>query len=424
MRVLLLTHGTRGDVQPFVALAKALHSAGHEPVLGAPAALAPLAAEHGVRFTPLDDGPNRMLEDPERLDPVLGSNKHNRAREVAGMLRVMREAKPAMVRVLADMASAAEGGADLVVHQANQPAHHIAEHLGVPAVPVGLQPVWVPTRAFPNPVLPVRVPAALNRATYRLNHLALRTFAPVIDTWRRDTLGLARRRHQHDTLRRPDGTPATLLHAFSQHVVPPPRDYPTWVHTTGYWFLDSSAEWTPPHELAEFLQAGKPPVFIGFGSMPNTAPEQTGQLLVRAVRNAGVRAVIAAGPTNIQLDHRCEDVLLIDQVPHDWIFPRVAAVVHAGGAGTTSEALRANRPQVLCPSHVEQRFWAQRMHALHVACEPLPMHRLDANRLTDAILHAVTDQTLTRRAQQLAPRIRTENGLARAITLLETQRAQ
>lgn len=238
------------------------------------------------------------------------------------MLRVMREAKPAMVRVLADMASAAEGGADLVVHHANQPAHHIAEYLGVPAVPVGLQPVWVPTRGFPNPILPVRVPAALN------------------------------------------------------------------------------------------------------SSLPNAGPEQTGQLLVRAVRNAGVRAVIAAGPTNVQLDHRCEDVLLIDQVPHDWIFPRVAAAVHAGGAGTTSEALRTNRPQVLCPSHVEQRFWAQRMHALDVACEPLPMHRLDANRLTDAILHAVTDQTLPRRAQQLAPHIRTENGLARAITLLEAQSAR
>src|SRR5690625_769705 len=145
MRVLLLTHGTRGDVQPFVALAKALLDAGHEARLGAPGAMGPLVTEHGVRCAPLDDGPNRLLEDPEQLDAVLGSvGKPSRAREIAGMLRVARKAKPAMARVLADMAAAAEGGADLVVHQANQPAHHIAEYLGVPAVPVALQPVWIP----------------------------------------------------------------------------------------------------------------------------------------------------------------------------------------------------------------------------------------------------------------------------------------
>lgn len=422
MRVLLLTHGTRGDVQPFVALAKGLLAAGHEPRLGAPAAFSSLVEQHGVRFVPLDDGPNRMLDDPGRLEPVLGSTgSHSHVQQIATMLRVLREAQPAMARVLADMASAADGGADVVVHQASSPAQHIAEYLSVPAVPVGLQPVWVPTRAFPNPILPVRVPAVCNRATYRLNALALRSFAGAVDTWRRDTLGLTRRRHRHDTLRRPDGTSAMLLQAFSRHIVPPPRDYPSWVHTTGFWSLDTETDWTPPRELAEFLAAGQPPVFIGFGSMPNTDPDQVGRLLVQAVRRAGVRAVFASGGGGLRLAEQTDEVLSVEEVPHDWLFPRTAAVLHAGGAGTTGAAVLAGRPQVIRPFHVEQRFWAQRMHTMGLAPEPLPVRDLEPDSLAKAIQDVVTEHAWTRRAQKVAEQVQAEPGRAQAITLLESE---
>ncbi|GAA1227328.1 glycosyltransferase [Prauserella halophila] len=422
MRVLLFTHGTRGDVQPFVALATGLLAAGHEPVLAAPAAFGPFVERHGVRFAALDDGPNRMLDEPGRLEPVL-TGKGGNGRRVATMLRVMREAKPAMARVLTDMASAADGGADLVVHQANSPAHHIAEYLGVPAVPVGLQPVWAPTRAFPNLMLPMRVPAVCNRMSYRLTALALRSFAGAIDRWRRDTLGLSRRRCRHDSLRRPDGTPATLLQAFSRHVVPPPADYPSWVHTTGFWFLDAGEDWDPSPELTRFLAAGTPPVFIGFGSMPNTDPAQVGRLVTEAVRRAGVRAILASGGGGLRLEEQADDVLVVDQVPHDWIFPRVAAVIHAGGAGTTGAAAAAGRPQVGCPFHVEQRFWAQRLHAIGLAPEPVPVRDLDVDALSEAIRRAVTDDARTQRAEEVARQIRAERGLARAVELLESEAA-
>ncbi|MBB3666079.1 sterol 3beta-glucosyltransferase [Prauserella sediminis] len=422
MRVLLVTHGTRGDVQPFVALATGLLAAGHEPVLAAPAAFGPFVEQHGVRFAALDDGPNRMLDDPGRLEPVL-AGKGGNGRRIAAMLSVLREAKPAMARVLTDMAAAADGGADLVVHQANSPAHHVAEYLGVPAVPVGLQPVWVPTRAFPNLMLPMRVPAVCNRMSYRLNALALRSFAGAIDRWRRDTLGLSRRRYRHDSLRRPDGTQATLLQAFSRHIVPPPADYPSWVHTTGFWFLDSGEDPVPSPELSHFLATGKPPVFIGFGSMPNTDPAQVGRLVSEAVRRAGVRAVLASGGGGLRLEEQVDDVFVVDQVPHDWLFPRVAAVVHAGGAGTTGAAVAAGRPQVGCFFHVEQRFWAQRLHAMGLAPEPIPVRDLAADTLSEAIRRAATDVARSRRAEDVAQQIRAEHGVARAVELLESEAA-
>lgn len=424
VRVLLYTHGTRGDVQPFVALAVGLRDAGHDPVLAAPAAFGPLVEQHGVPFKAVDDGPNRLLDDPGDLESALGgSGGHSKWRQVAAMLRVVREAKPAMVRVLTDMASAADAGADLVAHQANSPAQHIAEWLGVPAVPVGLAPMWVPTRAFPNPMLPMRIPAMFNRVSHRLNVLALRSFAGAVDAWRRDTLGLSRRRHRHDPLRRTDGTPATMLQAFSRHVVPPPRDQPSWVRTTGFWFLDTAQQWTPPEELLEFLAAGEPPVFIGFGSMPNTDPAEVGRLIVDAVRRAGVRAVLASGGGGLRTEpaRQTDDVLLVDQVPHDWLLPRTAAVMHAGGAGTTAAAAAAGRPQLIWPFHVEQRFWALRMQAMGLGLELVSSRDLHADTLGDAIRAAVDGTARVRRAEHVASQIRDERGVSEAIGLLESE---
>ncbi|MFD0775679.1 glycosyltransferase, partial [Streptomonospora algeriensis] len=195
MRVLILNHGTRGDVQPFAALARALTASGHEVLLAAPQSSAPLAADHGVPFAPLDEGPNRILEDPQLVGAVTG--KHGgRAAEAGAMLRIVRRAKGDMARVLDDMATAADrcAGADVVVHGIGYPGHHVAEYLGVPSVPVALQPFWVPTAAFPNPMLPVPVPRALNRASYRFTTLMLRSYAGTVDAWRTRRLGLPRRR--------------------------------------------------------------------------------------------------------------------------------------------------------------------------------------------------------------------------------------
>ncbi|MGN9843963.1 glycosyltransferase [Nonomuraea sp. H19] len=418
MRVLILTHGTRGDVQPYAGLALALRQAGHEAVLGAPAALASIARGHGIPFAPLDDGPNKLIDDPGIREAIETNYRGLRGKKVA--LQVMRRSKPLMAKVFDDMATVAEAGADLVVHPPGIPAHHFAERLGVPAVPAALQPVWVPTAAFRNPMLPLPLPKALNRVSYLSIKLMLRLFGGVTDRLRKERLGLPLRRGRHDFLRQPDGSPATVLQGFSRHVLPDGLDYPAWVHTTGFWFLPAPPGWAPSAELAAFLEAGDAPVYIGFGSMAGTDPARVGRVVVESVRRAGVRAVLASGWGGLRVNDLPDTVFMLDQAPHDWLFPRMAAIVHHGGSGTTGAALRAGRPQVVCPFVADQPFWAARMHAAGVAPPPQPQRRLTADGLAAAIRRATTDPAITRAAESLGHLIRAENGADRAVKILES----
>lgn len=423
MKVLILTHGGRGDVQPFVALAGALDAAGHSTVLGIPAAFTGFAQAYGLRSFPLDDsGLWRYFDEPEAA-AVLETGMKG-PRQAVMIMGSIRRHRMLMVPVLRDMAAAAAGGADVVVHHPLIPGHHVAEMLGVPAVLVGLQPLWVPTGKFPNPLfnplvrLP-RLPGALNRATY---HVSVHPIAGLVRGWRRHVLGLPPRRGQHNMLRQPDGSPTTVLHAFSQHLLPTPMDYPSSVHTTGAWHLPAPRNWAPPPALTQFLAGGEPPVFVGFSSMTGADPHRTAALVVEAVRRAGARAVLGAGEGGMRLDQHGKDVLLVEQVPFDWLFPRMAAIVHHGGAGTTAEAVASAHPQVICPFLLvaDQLFWAQRMQALGVAAAPIPQPKLTVEGLAAAIRRAVTDHSMAQRAQQLAVRVRAEDGLTRAVRILES----
>ncbi|GAB1824287.1 glycosyltransferase [Herbidospora sp. RD11066] len=418
MKVLIITHGTRGDVQPFAALGLALRQAGHEAVLAAPAASASLAAHHDLPFLPLHDGPNTLMDEPEIREAIDSNYRGLRGKKLA--LQMMRRSKPLMGRVIKDIAGTAAEGADLVVHIVGIPGHHVAEKLGVPSVPVALQPVWVPTGAFPNPMLPVRMPRALNRASYLPIKLMLRSFAGVADDVRKRDLELPRRRGRHDPLRRADGGPATVLQAFSPGLLPADPGYPEEVHTTGFWYLPAARDWTPAPELAAFLDDGPPPVSIGFGSMAGTDPGRVGRIVAEAIRLAGVRAVLVSGWGGMALDDLPENVMLVDQVPHDWLFPRMATVVHHGGGGTTGAALASGRPQVVCPFVADQPFWAARVHAAGVAPAPQPQRRLTAEGLAGAIRQAVSDSFMAARAAALGEKVRAENGVAAAITVLES----
>jgi sterol 3beta-glucosyltransferase len=416
VKVFVLAHGTRGDVQPYAALALALQRAGHEAVLAAPAASESLVALYGLDFAAVHDGPNTLIDEPEIREAIETNYRGLRGKRI--VWEVMRRTKPLMARVFADMVAAAPGGTDVVVHPPGIPGHRIAEALGVPAVPAALQPVWVPTSTFRNPMLPVPLPRALNRASFLPLKLMLRPFFASADT----VLELRRRRGRHDVLRRPDGGPATVLHAFSSELLPGEPDYPPWVHTTGFWFLPAPPDWAPPSLLTDFLEEGEPPVYIGFGSMAGTDPRRVGAIVAEAIALADVRAVVVSGWGGIRLDEVSDRVLLLDQVPHDWLFPRMAAIVHHGGSGTTGAALAAGRPQVICPFVADQPFWATRAHAVGVAPPPRPQRHLTAAGLAGAIRQAVTDRHIADRADQMGARVRAEHGVHTAVRVLETLR--
>ncbi|MFF4830305.1 glycosyltransferase [Streptomyces sp. NPDC001315] len=422
-KVLLAACGTRGDVQPFLALAVALRRHGHRPLLAAPPSYAPDAAAYDVEFAAIDDGPARILHETatRRIidNGLMGvRGKLSAAKAVARMKRLM-------LTPLRDVAAIAHDHSDVaaVVHSAAFPAQHVADMLGVPAVVVALQPGWIPTAEFPCQLMPLpKVPRFLNRSTYALVTAAQRS--GEVERWRTTELGLAARRPgARPWLRDAQGKRRPVLQSFSRHVTPVDPAWGDAVRTTGFWFLPARPDWTPPRELTRFLDEGPPPVYVGFGSMVGTRARRNNALVAEAIRLAGVRAVVATGWGGIASGSPSPNILAIEEAPHDWLFPRMTAVVHHGGPGTVGAALAAGRPQVLCPHMGDQTHWSARMRALGVAPTPLTAGHLTAQHLADAIKQAVQDRHLRHRALELAPLIQVEDGVNAAMNSLLTHLA-
>jgi sterol 3beta-glucosyltransferase len=408
MRALLLTVGSQGDVQPFVALASRLRSAGHEAVLAAPAVYQGLAIASDVPFVPLG------LDMNEVGQAVAG--RHG-LRHVLAFTRAMgqraRDVLPAVTALARD-------GADIVVHHPVLPiGQHLAELLGVPAVVAPPMPILVPTREFLSPAWPYncRLPKAVNRSSYRpARYLSGAWCRRDIDRWRRDTLALEPSPGRHDPL----GPRTHVLHSFSAHVLPRPADWPSTAHITGYWFGKPAQDWTPPRRLAEFLDRPEPPVYIGFGSMPVDDQVKVAAAVTMAVRQTGLRAVVYSLSPELRRLLPQDQVLVIRQVPHDWLFPRMAAIVHHGGAGTTGSAVAAGRPQVIWPFGIDQHFWAARMASLGVAVPALPVRALNGRTLARALDQATNDQLISDLAVELGHRVQAEDGTGAAIAHLES----
>src|SRR5262245_44933966 len=259
--VTILAAGTRGDVQPFIALAHGLLEAGHEVTLGANAEFRSLVASHGVPYHPLSADYMALADSPEGRK-ALGGNPLTATRR-------MRSAAAPMVRRLLDDAWVAAQDTDAVVYHAKTLAGpHLAERLGVPAFVAAAVPMLSPTRAFPVPGLVNRsLGGTLNRASYRLSVVAAGMFRKTVDEWRAEVLDLPRAPHGVRDVA-PDGSPLPKLYAYSEAVLPRPADWGHDTFVTGYWELPPVDGWAPPADLTAFLAGGRPPVYVGFGSVP------------------------------------------------------------------------------------------------------------------------------------------------------------
>jgi UDP:flavonoid glycosyltransferase YjiC (YdhE family) len=206
-----------------------------------------------------------------------------------------------------------------------------------------------------------------------------------------------------------------FFYGFSEFVVPRPRDWPDWHYITGYWFLDGTDDWAPPVGLIDFLSSGPKPIYVGFGSMSGRTARELAGLAIEAVTLAKQRAVLLGGWAELPERDLPDHIYAIESAPHDWLFPRMAAVVHHGGAGTTAAGLRAGVPSVIAAFFADQPYWGRRVHALGVGPKPILRKELTPQRLAEAIAQAVTEREMQRRASALGEKIRSEDGVARAV---------
>jgi len=418
MRITILAAGSRGDVQPYIALSAGLVAAGHQVRLATHAIFAPLIEPYGVELFPSSGNPREMLES-ETAQAMLATGGNP-----LGFLRNFARLLEPHFRQLIDDSLRACQGADAVIFSGVGlfSGYDLAEHAGLPACAAMLQPA-VPTRAFASPFFPEAPGWLPGRGLYNLlSHRAFLKllqvcFGPVLRKVRRE-MGLPPPPAKTTVGTHP------LLYGFSPAVIAPPPDWPSNVQVTGYWFLDRPADWQPSEALLRFLAAGPPPVYIGFGSMRNRRPEETTALAVAALTRAGRRGVLLTGWGGLDSAQLPDTIFPIESIPHDWLFPRMAAVVHHGGAGTTAAGLRAGVPSILVPFFADQPFWARRVYQLGVGPRPLPRAQLTVERLTAAITTAVTDPILRDRAAALGARIRAEDGIGNAVTIIERYFAQ
>lgn len=414
-RLLLATIGTRGDVEPFVALARGLGDAGHDVVLATSPSFEDFVVGHGVEYQKVRADSYRLLE---RRDVLKAMRNPLRAGRI-----LRHDLRPMMCDLMEDVWHAAQGCDAIVYHPRVLGPLSVGEKLGIPAIAGLMMPGMAPTYAFENPGIAYQLPSVLRLSprwryeTYRLFAASIRIFQPEVDEWRHASLGLAPRRDSELTL--PDGSLPTMLHAFSPLVVPRPDDWPEDVHVTGFWFLDADAGWDPPPALAEFLARPGPVVAVGFGSMPFGNVARTVRAVVSAVSRSGVRAVFVTGRNVFEPPDR-DDVLFVSSVPNHWLFPRVDAVVHHGGAGTTAAALRAGKPMVVLPVFGDQPFWGRRVHSLGVAPAPERLRTIDGNRLSWLVDAVVGDRRYRQRAAAVGERIRSEDGVGTAVKLIES----
>lgn len=406
MRIAIICNDTRGGIQPYVALGLGLRRAGHEVRAMAPEDLAPMFSDAGIPAAPLSGS----------IEAALRASGGAAERGTIAAMRLSAREMPARIRTWTKEALEACEGADVLTGGVGGivVGLSVAEKLGKPFVETHLQPLGAPTDAYPG-VLFAGAPRWLGgwgrRMSHHLSELAVWTpFKPLMASARREVLGLSGR------ARAADGQP--VLYGFSRHVVPVPARGERPRHMTGYWTLPAAATWRPPAALEAFLARGGPVVSIGFGSMASQKPEELTALVLEAVRSAGVRAVLLSGWGGLK-SIEADDVVCADAVPHDWLFPRVRAVVHHGGAGTTGAALRAGVPAIVVPFAMDQPFWGSRVEALGVGPKPIPRKRLTATRLADALRATVNDEAMGVRAAELGELLRAEDGPAEAAKWFE-----
>lgn len=393
MKFVVITYGTEGDTRPLAALSSALIDAGHEVRL--------LAGADNLSYAQTLGVPTLAL--PGQIKSAITSGN-----DVSKMPLAISRIVNANVDAWLRQAIATGRGCDALIVSGLTAFAGLsaAEALGIPVIGTMLIPI-TPTTQFASPFLPRPVPRFLNRGSHHLiNALMWRAFRKSTNAARAN-VGLPPRRRLW--------TGHPMLYGISPSLVPRSVDWPDNAYVCGQWQLPSTA-WSPPLSLVDFLAAGEPPLYVGFGSMAGFDNAHLLRIVINAID--GRRTLFYPGWSGIDPAHLPSNFHVVDDTPHDWLFPRTSLVIHHGGSGTTHSATRAGVPSVVVPFAGDQFFWAERLRERGVSRETLRGTSLKTRHLAHAIAFAESEEAKSR-AYFLGERMRTENGLATAVALIE-----
>lgn len=419
MHLVIVTSGSRGDVQPYLALALRAMQRGHRVTLATHDVFRPWVERTGVAFRSLHGDPMRMLSLPGARAWLTDGSR-------AGLLKFASEFRRDFTSIfeglLIDLASVT-ADADMIVYGAVcMAAAQMQELRGTPVMAGWLAPI-TPTRDFPVVGLPYReARTAWDRQRNWITHLVgeqllWQPSRAAVNRWRKETLRAAPVPYFGPfAAQRSASYPVS--YAYSPAVLPRATDWPAWIQPTGWWFLDEPS-FVPGDALAKFIDAGDAPVTIGFGSMTPQDGEWLSRVVLDACERAQCRAILLQGWGTLGATSMPSWVHVEREVPHGWLFQRSSAIVHHGGAGTTGAAVRSGVPSVVVPLGFDQQFWGSRLHSIGVSPAPIKRRDLTAANLAAAITCARTDQCMHDAAAALGETVRGEDGTGVALARIE-----
>ena len=415
MNITIFAAGSRGDIQPCVALGTGLKQAGYSIRLAVPENFSSFIMSHGLDFFPLHgDVQEIMASDTGRNFMEKGGGNPIKS------IRTMRSLiSPVVKRMVNDAYNACQN-ADAIICLGVMAGFgkSIAESLQLPLILVEPTPL-LPTRAFAAASWPVQkdMGKALNYFSgVSMLRVVWQWYEPFINDFR-NSLNLQKLtfRDFNHLFR---STP--IIGAYSPEIIPHPTDWPDSVHITGYLFLNHELDWQPSAELTDFLDHGDPPVYIGFGSMSGRDPESLANLIFDVLSQTGQRGLLATGWGGVRPENTPDNVFILDSAPHSWLFPRMSVLIHHGGAGTTAEGLRSGVPMVIVPFSFDQPFWGERIRSLGLGSAPISLKRLTSDRLIKAIQTVINEPAIKERSRTMGEIIRAENGVRNAVDRIKS----
>ncbi len=408
MYAVMITSGTRGDVQPFVALGKALKENGHRVAIATHAEFKSWIEGHGLEYLSLHGDVRAILANPHVRQHMRHPNPFTIRKHLDGAIREL------FTGMLKDSLVACQG-ADLVIYNhSTTPAALAAEKLGLPHIAVALQPL---SRTGSHPSCMMNVPSmgkTLNRLSHRFVEISIWwLFGSVFNDLRVKELNLPPfpRGGMFSQMYR-DKEP--MLCAFSNVLVPTGHDWPKEHVVTGTLILNETFGWVPPPALIDFLKDGEKPIYVGIGSMMDDDAEKFVDMVVAASQKTGGRILLSSGWAGFDSKNLPENILLVRDVPHDWLFPKLSGAIHHGGAGTTAASLRAGIPTFVVPYLADQPFWGRQVAKLGCGPKPIAREKLTIKSITKVMNDFKSDGKYAAYAKNVGEAMKKENGIEAA----------
>lgn len=404
MHITFIALGSTGDVLPYIALANGLQQAGNRIRFVTFENFEELVVKRDLEFF-------RIHGDARLLVNQAGASVTSLARTFASLADSYAE----------DLSDPVLLDTDLILNQlpVGLYGYDLAEKAGIPMIQLAVIPLSR-TREFPSMAFPETRFPGYNRLSHHLAEQASwQMMRRAVNRWRQKTLGLPRLPllGYFDRL----GSPSfPMVYGISDHVMTRPADWGDGIFMSGYWFPNVT-NWQPPNELVDFIGGGEPPILISFGSMPLSKARETAESVVEALSRCGRRAIVNLGWSELPDGDLPDFIYPTNFIPYDWLLPQMAMVIHHGGSGTTAFGLRSGVPSMAVPFIFDQFFWGRRIANLGVGPSPIPFRRLDSKDIARAITIATSDPDMQQRAKSLGQKLRDEDGVAKAIEIIESQ---